>query len=199
MRPGPFDDSLDGGRAADLELVQRSLTGDPRSLHELTSRMASIQYVLRAINRRFSPGLDVHELADLQQDVATLIWQKLQEFEGRARLESWFYRFCLLEYMNHWRSARRRRRNRDGRWPEDLEAPTEGVSSPIDAEIVERSLAELGPPRAEVIREHYYSGRTFEEIGRLLSLPLGTVKTHYYRGMDWLRQRLEPLRREELR
>lgn len=187
----------DAPETSDMDLVRRCLLGDPGALRELATRMACIRGILRGIDRRFVPGLGQDDFADLEQDIATLVWQKLEFFEGRARLESWIYRFCLFQYMNTLRGVRRRHRFSEDRWPEDLAAPAMGA--PSDAEIIERSLDELGPPRADVIREHYYRGRTFEEIGRHLDLPLGTVKTHFYRGMDWLRQRLTPLRREELR
>jgi DNA-directed RNA polymerase specialized sigma24 family protein len=45
-----------------------------------------------------------------------------------------------------------------------------------------------------VIRLKHFEGRTFREIGEVLEIPANTAKTHYYRGLEWLRRRLRTLR-----
>ncbi len=56
-----------------------------------------------------------------------------------------------------------------------------------------RTALELLPsPQLEVIVLKVYAGLTFREIAETVGKPLGTVTSHYARGLDGLRERLCP-------
>ena len=42
----------------------------------------------------------------------------------------------------------------------------------------------------ETLRLHFYEGYTFEEIGRIRNLTVGSVRHHFYRGLDRLRRHI---------
>jgi RNA polymerase sigma-70 factor (ECF subfamily) len=176
---------------ADLELVQNVLAGDPAALDRLVEQLRCAPRFLHAINERAGGPLTETELADLSQDVLLLVWEKLSTFEGRATLETWTWRFCWLETRNRIRQVIRERRNAPSSMLDELPAPE--ASNRIVEDAVELGLEELGPPPSEVIRLKHFEGRTFPEIAELLWIPLNTAKSHYYRGLDRLRQRLRAL------
>jgi len=175
----------------DLELVARVLRGDGAALDRFIEQLRCAPRFLHVINDRAGRPLSETELADLTQDVLLLIWEKLSTFEGRATLETWTWRFCWLESRNRVRRVRRNLRTAPSASLDDVPAPEERRSGVEDA--VEIGLAELGSPRSEVIRLKHFEGRTFPEIGEILEIPVNTAKTHYYRGLEWLRQRLRTL------
>jgi RNA polymerase sigma-70 factor (ECF subfamily) len=178
----------------DRALVRRVLDGERVARDELVERLRCAPRILRVLNSRAGRLLTDAELADLSQDVLLRIWEKLSEFEGRATLETWTYRFCWLESRNRFRRAVRRQEPRAGSAPGALsQLPAPEVALKIEFEALEISLAELGPPGAEVIRLKHFEGRTFREIGEVLEIPANTAKTHYYRGLEWLRRRLRTL------
>jgi len=193
------DPSEDEARRRDLDLVRRSLRGEEGSIDGLAARLSCVPRILASINHRLGGRLDDHDLADLSQDALLIIWGKLDSYEGRGKLETWAYRFCLLEYMN--RVRRNDRRARVDRAPiealDAIPAPEEPVMR--EHELLEIGLDELGPPEAEVIRMKHFDEQTFEDIGDVLDLSPSTVKSRYYRGLAWLRDRLAPLRRKEIR
>lgn len=195
---GPGDPNSDAeseaARQRDRSLVGRVLAGDKAALEQLIVRLQCVPRIVRALNERRGRPLGEHEIADLNQDILILVWRKLKTFEGRATLETWTYRFCALEAMNRFRRFRKRRRlesaGLDG-VADRMSVPT--VPSPVDADVLFIGLDELGPPQSVVIRMKHFDGRTFREIADLLAIPANTAKTHYYRGLDWMRQRIRSL------
>lgn len=175
----------------DRELVARVLGGDRLALDGFIERVRCTPRFLHAINERAGAPLSDAEIADLTQDVLLLIWEKLSTFEGRATLETWTWRFCWLESRNRIRRVLRNRRTSQSTSLDDVPAPEARSSLHEDALAI--GLEELGPPRSEVIRLKHFEGRTFAEIGEVLGIPVNTAKTHYYRGLEWLRQRLRSL------
>jgi len=196
----PSDDTAEPPRPAteahktDLRLTRAVLDGDARALDELIDRLRCVPRILGGLNDRSGRILSDAELADLGQDVLIIIWEKLRTFEGHATLETWAYRFCSLTWRNRFRRTIRRRRLQAG----GFEATVENLAAPEvkpagEFEAIEIGLEELGPPQAEVIRLKHFEGRTFDEIGDVLGLPTNTCKTHYYRGLNWLRRRMRSL------
>ncbi len=155
--------------------------------------MQCVPSILAAQNARLGAPLTSDDLADVVQDTLTSIWRKLGEFEGRAALETWVYRFCFLELMN---SVRRRRRRPEPMHEEESVAERDdtGGASPAetaDRELIHRVLDRLGPPASDVIRMKHFEELTFDEIGAELDVSPNTAKTQYYRGMVRLREYLD--------
>jgi RNA polymerase sigma-70 factor (ECF subfamily) len=57
---------------------------------------------------------------------------------------------------------------------------------------VKAAVLALPDEQREVIVLKEYEGLTFQEIADVLALPVSTVKTRLYRGLDKLRERLSP-------
>lgn len=133
--------------------------------------------------------LSHEDLRDLSQDTVIRIWNKRGEFQGLSTVETWSYRFCFLEYLNRVRSHRRQR-SREGRLAEgeDFGVDAPDLARLLDLEQLDATLDELGPPASEVVRLKHFEHLTFTEIGGALDLSPNTAKTHYYRGIDWLRR-----------
>ena len=52
-------------------------------------------------------------------------------------------------------------------------------------------MLELGPPGSDIVRLKHFEDESFSDIARRLEMPLGSVKTHYYRALEKLRLVLE--------
>jgi len=180
----------DPGMDPDVELVERVLAREPAAIEALADRMARIPSFLSAINSRRGSLLSRHDLDDLAQDVVIRVWNKLEHFHGRGSLDSWMYRFALLEFMNELRKKSRAPRAAPGPPQlEQLEQPDRPTPPGLD-ELVQH-LASLPDEEAEVIEMHHFDGARFAAIGEALGIPRGTAKTRYYRGLTRLREKLE--------
>ena len=173
----------------DLEIIRRALAREPGAVDVLIERLRCIPRILAALNVEISRPLNAHDIEDLAQDTLLKVLDKLGEFEGRAKLETWVYRFCYLELMN-----RVRRESRRAVVPIEVEPEIHmepGYDTAAEIGRIERLIEDLGTPRSEIIQLRHFEELTFEEIGRVLHMPANTAKTHYHRGLARLRQRAE--------
>ena len=183
---------------ADLALVRDVLSGEEGAVETFILRMGCLPRILDVRNGRLGSPLSEEDLKDLVQDTLQLIWHKLATFGGHSSLETWAYTFCTYQLMNAIRSKRRQPRSLND---DSEELAAEPVPVPLRAaleyEHVYRGLDRLDAPQSEVIRLKHFSALTFVQIAEMLSMPVNTVKTHYYRGLDRLRTLLQPYVREE--
>ena len=78
--------------------------------------------------------------------------------------------------------------------------PDEAAGAPhsLAAELP-RALAALPRDTAQILHWRLLDQLSFEGIAQHLQVPLNTVKTRYYRGMDQLRLKMRPVYEEGLR
>ena len=182
----------------DLSIVRGALDGDRASGEALASRLTCIPRMLASINRRAGRALTTHDLEDLAQETALLVWSKLGRFEGNGSLEQWAYRFCFLEFMNHLRAKNRVRRTAseiDARDVEIEAAPPPQRRMMFLARL-EAALADIGPPDSDVISLKHFEEMTFAEIGSALGMSPNTAKAKYYRVLERLRGRFGAMRED---
>lgn len=176
--------------AEDVELLRSVARGDPSRLEELTLRLACVPRFLVKINARRAHPLSANEIDDVAQETLTRIWERLEQFNGSSRLETWIFGFCGFGIRER---EFARRRNRETAWehkPMGLE-PQEVMADPLEArtsdEFVLHCLERLGPPASIVIHMKLFQESSFDAIARALGQPSGSVKTWYYRGLDRIR------------
>jgi RNA polymerase sigma-70 factor (ECF subfamily) len=156
----------------------------------LLARLQFVPRMLAALNQRRGGRLDVHELADLSQDVVLLVLRKLNTFFGAGSLDGWLYRICELELLNRLRK-RRRGPVLVEEWAADADSAAAG--SPNDDDRVALALQRLGGYEAEIIRLRVQEDLTFEEIAARLGVTAANAKTRYYRGLARLQAMLADL------
>ena len=185
--------------SADLRLVKEVLLGNDAAVEALIARLRCVPLILSQRNFRLGSFLSADDLTDLTQDTLALVWQKLEEFEGRSSLETWVYSFCIHQMMNAIRSKRRRPQLAEA---DALDVPENQVDDGVDSKLVYEhvysSLERLDENQAQVIRLKHFSALTFEEIARHTRMSPSTAKTLYYRGLERLRALLGAQWREEL-
>jgi RNA polymerase sigma-70 factor (ECF subfamily) len=161
-------------------------------------RLRCVPAMVRARNLRSGSPLSRDELEDLTQDCLTVIWKKLGDFSGRAPLEGWVYRICVLEGMNAMRAKIRRPRTDSAGIDLTVEDASERREQSLWAgEQIQLAFERLGPPASQLIYLRHMERRTFPELSRLLGTPLDRLKQRYYRGMKKLREILEAMERGE--
>lgn len=175
--------------------MSRAAAGDPAAIEALGVRLACIPAFVRVFNRRRGGPLPAGDLEDVAQSALAAIWSKLDRYNGSSAVEAWAFGFCVREVL----SAVRKRR-RTGPVPAQDGGPAAAAHTPEESvgelEAVQLAVLELGSPAAEIVRLKHYEDATFPGIAQELGMPLGSVKTQYYRAVGRLRVRLAPLWRE---
>jgi RNA polymerase sigma-70 factor (ECF subfamily) len=146
---------------------------------------------------------DPSDAPDVVQEVFLKIFRNIGSFRRDSSLKTWIYRIAVNEGRNQRRWFSRHRRQEVGLDADPGEArgyqdwlPDPG-RSPLDAAVdretellIEAALAKVNPTfrAALVLRE--IEGLSYEEIGEILDISLGTVKSRILRGRDLLRKHL---------
>jgi RNA polymerase sigma factor (sigma-70 family) len=122
-----------------------------------------------------------HELAeDILQDAFIKIWRSLPNYDaGKAGLYTWMAAICTNMAIDHLRSKNYRKQCKN----DELETMIDTIDGQryvlpsTDYIDVISQLRILRTPYADVMMLFYDAGYTQVEIGRILGLPLGTVKS----------------------
>ncbi len=177
----------------DEELVEACLAGEESAFDVLLGRWE--KRIRGAIYRLV--GSD-EEARDLCQEAFLKAYKSLRSFKQEARFSSWLYQIAL----NLCRDRIRRRRGKTMVSLDELEEG--GAAMPVagptaldllqerdTSRLVAQAIEALPDEQREVIILKEYQGLTFLEIAQVLDVPISTVKTRLYRGLDQLRVRLE--------
>lgn len=138
----------------------------------------------------------IHE--EIFQEVFLSVLESLPRFEGRSKLSTWIASIAVHTCYKFIRRAGKRERVESFRdWLEEGFEP--GVPSDLQENLersdvrrrLERHLGELAPKYALPVALFYLEGMSYQEIAEVLEIPLGTVKSHLFRGLRELRKRVE--------
>jgi len=170
----------------DREIVALARAGDRDAFAALV-RLALPR--LDAIARLIARDPDVAR--DAVQEALVRAWRDLPSLRDEDRFEAWARRLVARACLDELRRSRRRQR---------LEVKLLDVEGPVVADVasraeereaLDRAFARLEPTQRAVVVLHYYADQSVADIGALLQLPTGTVKSTLSRGRGALRAALE--------
>lgn len=174
----------------DRQLMERTAAGDRAAFAELMSRHQDMVFgVALRIMRDRQAALDA------TQDTFLTLLRKADRYSGDAQVSTWLYRVATNKSLDHLRRQKRRRADPLAEY-HDLTDPTAGA--PLDAidvrSDISAALASIpNHYRAAVVMSDV-EGLTISEIGEILRLPAGTVKSRIFRGRRMLADKLAGLR-----
>ena len=174
----------------DAALVAASKIGDQDAFAILVQR-----HQRRVFNLVFRTLQNYEEANEVTQDAFFSAWQGLPSFRGDARFSTWLYRIaynCALKQLEQ--------RKRDNAIQAAIQAePVDNDDDSVDAEIeahdrqaiVREHLLTLPAKYRVVLILRHLQEMTYEEMAEILTMPIGTIKTHLFRARNLLKQRLE--------
>ena len=118
---------------------------------------------------------------DAAQEAFLRIWKSLARYRGESALGTWIYSIarnaCLTAISR--RSAR-------ATLPLEEATAKAASSPPQPAWDALGFVVQLPEKQRQVVMLYYMEERSYEEVARLLDLPIGTVKTHLHRARKQL-------------
>lgn len=171
---------------SDPDLVAAACRGDRRATEEL---LRTHQPMIWAICRRIVG--DDHTAADASQEALISIVRSLSRFDGRSNIRTWIYRVATNAALDE---LRRRRRRPDPVSHDVLTTGAgtspSGVGAIDDRLLIDEALAKLSPEfRAAVVLRDLVD-LDYAEIGDVLGLAPGTVRSRIARGRRVLAEHL---------
>jgi RNA polymerase sigma factor (sigma-70 family) len=188
----------------DKLLVQRARTGDQLAFNELVKRHKhGVERLVRPMVRSASSD----EVEDLVQEALTKAMLHLNSYSEEYAFSTWLYRIATNHAIDY---LRRRKLNAfsisspppsmagkpdeegreyeisDSSWvPDDIMLSNERTS------LIEDAIDELPENYKRIIRLRHNEDMEYEEIARVLKLPMGTVKVHLHRARAMLARMLD--------
>lgn len=177
----------------DGELLERAKAGDAGALEEILRRHHS---AIHAVCSRIV--IDRGGAEDATQEAMIAVARGIRRFDGRSSLSTWIYRIATNASLDEVRRVRRRPRP----GPEfDLatdggNGAAGGASTPGPEGVVSlrdelsRALETLDPEIRATMALRHLADLEYAEIARILSIPVGTVRSRLARGREAMRQLL---------
>lgn len=178
----------DGGNGLQQEdearLIEDAKRGDRTALSLLLQRHYTflVKYLVKAT---MQPSL----AEDLAQETMLKCMEKIKLYNGRSKFSSWLITIGTRLYIDSLR-----KKKRELRWKEQeqslrklkWQAEYGGTGWP---DVLDALGAMPEDIRLPILLKHYY-GYAYEEIGEIMDIPPGTVKSRIHNGLKSLRKEL---------
>jgi len=170
----------------DQDIRQQLAAGDYHNAFEQLLE----RYKEKVFRLCFSMVRNETQAEDLTQDIFLRVWKALPGYHGAASPSTWIYsiaRNCCLSYL-------RKQKNHPAiflaeeeleRLEESTAVQRDALQAGVDLDIA-WMLGQLPEKYRQVVMLFYLEAKSYEEVGSMLGLPLGTVKTFLYRGKQEL-------------
>ncbi|MGP6159276.1 MAG: RNA polymerase sigma factor [Vulcanimicrobiaceae bacterium] len=169
----------------DGALVASALGGTAEAFGTLVERYERAVYHLCLRTVR-----DPEEAKDAAQEAFFKAFRSLRTFKTGAKFSTWIFSIAYHACCDR---LERRKRFSDAELPERADStpgPALLAEQRDEARELRAAIDELPEKYRTVITLYHLQGRQYEEIARVLDVPLGTVKTHLFRAKELLRKRL---------
>jgi RNA polymerase sigma-70 factor (ECF subfamily) len=163
-------------------LIQHSLNGDLEAWGEIVGRYKEAVFaVTLSILRNYA------DAEDATQDAFIRAFENLRQYDLSRKFSTWLLTVAANVAKN---ALRKRRREREPPLPEMDGDPSEEVQADLRLQAVRRAVGELPEPYRAPVVLYYWHELPLEEIGQILGLPVGTVKTRLFRARALIRAKL---------
>lgn len=170
-----------------ITLLRRISQGDEQAFHDLyeaTSRRV-YHYLCRLAQDR-------HLAEDLAADTYVAVWKSSGKFRGDSQVITWIIGIARNVAMNEFRKNRRQELELD----EDFRTEPSQFNDCAATESVlmlTEAITRLPVLHREIIDLVFMQGMRYEEIAKIIDIPVNTVKTRVFHAKEKLRNTLHLL------
>ncbi len=133
---------------------------------------------------------DEQQAQDVLQEAFVKIWFNIDKYDDtKGRLFTWMLNLTRNLAIDHYRSRIKIQTTglEDIEQLKQLFIPIEPIYARCDSSSIRTSLSKLKPVESSILELLYFQGFTQAEVAAILSMPLGTVKTHSRTALQKLR------------
>lgn len=181
--------------AEESSLLASCRKGDTRAFEQLVLRYQHSLY-----NVAFRISGNEADAAEIVQETFLAAWRKIKEFRGEAKLSTWLTSIAVNQARTRWqqnRQKRSREESLDEAAEENPGAPLQIASDQPSAleylersqmrQLLERCIKALDQGFREVLVLRDMREMAYDEVGQVLGLREGTVKSRLFRAREAVR------------
>jgi RNA polymerase sigma-70 factor (ECF subfamily) len=172
------------GDALDVHLMLQVASGSEEAFRQLIARHEG---ALLNLFRRL--GADQDEADDVAQETFLRLFGYRERYRPEARFRTFLFTVARHAWLDYCRKRERWRRS-DGPIPEEELAQESCRVSTSERMDLEAALRQLPVAHRMVLVLSAYEGLSYAEIGRIMEIPEGTVKSRVFHGLRKLRTEL---------
>ena len=179
--------------------VERYLAGEASAFDHLVQSTQGRLFasILRIVGSR-------DEALDVLQETYLKVFRNIHRFEHGCTFYSWVYRIAVNQSISHKRKRRMPslslgksdQDNGHDLDPADPNSETSTLDNLLIDErnvFIEKALNSLPPAQRAVLVMCDYDDLRYDEIAKVLGMPIGTVRSRIHRAREELRKKLEPI------
>lgn len=184
-------------RPSDEDLIERFQKGDLYAYDLIVKRYKDqlLNFVYRFVGNQ-------EEAEDIVQETFLRVYRKRHAYKRVAKFSTWIY--TIAGNLSRTELRRRKRRklfsitdlgyeDRDYEISDEDFNPENQVDGVIKEEIIQKEIDHLSPKFRQVIILRDVQELSYEEISKIIKVPIGTVKSRVNRGRLKLQGKLQHL------
>lgn len=167
-------------------IIARARRGDADAFEQLV--VAYREQVFRLALRMCGSEADADEVA---QEAFLSAWKALPNFRGESQFSTWLYQLTTHAAIDLMRREKRQIAAADiteVSAAAPAPSPQQQAEQSEQREIVRDAILQLAPEQREVVVLRFMEELSYEEIGAVLKLPSGTVKSRLNRAKAQLKE-----------
>ena len=172
----------------ELRLIRRVQAGETEAFEDLVRAHEKTVY-----NLALRMTGDAQDAEDMAQEAFLKAYRSLGDFRGESKFSVWLYRIVSNVCLDFLRRRSRRpsvsltaedEEGEEQQWdvPDERLSPERLLEQKLTREAVQAGLRELPEEQREILLLREIKGLSYEEIGEILSLEPGTVKSRIFRA-----------------
>ncbi|MBP1654170.1 MAG: polymerase, sigma-24 subunit, subfamily [Bacteroidetes bacterium] len=194
--PASREEKKLASRNEDYQTIQSALRGDNRAYRKLMDKYhdAIYSFIFRMVHDR-------EQVEDLTQEAFIKAFSSLKNFNEEFAFSTWLYKIATNNCIDYIRKRKLQMysidkpvESRDSEYvfelPDDSYEADRDVIADQRAVLLHDAIDKLPEKYRRVILLRHTDEKSYEEIARMLRLPIGTVKAHIFRARELLYRQL---------
>jgi RNA polymerase sigma-70 factor (ECF subfamily) len=183
------------------EVIESCKAGDEKAFAEIV-----IHYQKKVLNITYRMLGNLEEAKDLAQEVFISVFESIKDLREEIKFDAWLTQITLNHCRNRWKYLKRRQyfnsdslddpvETEDGTMPRAIYDPSDNPETLYEKKMIQQFIQEgllkLREEQRELLVLRDLQGFSYEEMGELLGLPEGTIKSKLHRARMDLKEVLE--------
>jgi len=183
------------------EMIENCKAGDQKAFAEIVLHRQK-----KVFNMAYRMLGNLEEAKDMAQEVFISVFESIKDLKEEIKFDAWLTQITLNHCRNRWKYLKRRHyfnsdsledpiETEDGNMPRAICDPSDNPETLYEKkmiqEFIQRGLLKLKDDQRELLVLRDLQGFSYEEMGELLGLPEGTIKSKLHRARMDLKEVLE--------